>query len=123
MRQIKDAERQIIDALSKAAGLSIVPASEQEVWVVNPYMGSIRSSSCPKGRRVKSVASCEYSDADGTPIFVTLLLAEDGTFGELDFWKVTDQPIVGDLPAVTALKNLTSSKEALERFLKENPPT
>lgn len=110
MRKIQVTELQIIKTLSKVADLNVDISFDQSVWEINPTMGAIRSCSCPKGVRVKPVSYCEYTDTDGVPVIITLLLASDGTFGELDFWKVTDQPVVGGLPVIEALKNFNSSK-------------
>ncbi|OSQ49004.1 DUF6984 family protein [Thalassospira alkalitolerans] len=105
MRQIKESEKRIIEALSKVANISIDIITGQKVWEINPEMGSIRSKSCRKEQPVKAISTCEYTDTDGTPVVVTLLLTEDGFFGELDFWKVTDEPIIGDHPSISSLKN------------------
>ncbi|WP_146119647.1 MULTISPECIES: DUF6984 family protein [Phyllobacteriaceae] len=94
MRQIESTEVELIAFLAQIGGVQLALPSKQLVWVVNPEMRSIRADYCPKGCRVRSVASYEFEDEDGVPIVTTLLLTEDGRFGELDFWKVNDEPII-----------------------------
>lgn len=98
MRKIEPRESKIIALLARASEVQLALPPHQLVWVVNPEMGSIRADYCPKGRRVHSLASGEFDDSDGVPVVVTLLLTNDGKFGELDFWKVNDE-LVLDLPA------------------------
>jgi len=95
MRQIEQREAKIIKFLARIGGVKITVPDHQLVWVVNPQMRSIRAKYCPRGYRVFSVASHQFDDNDGVPIIATLLLTEDGQFGELDFWKVNDEPILG----------------------------
>lgn len=99
MRQIEPREAKLIAFLSEIGGVQLGLPFEQLVWVVNPEMKSIRADYCPMGYRVRSVASYELKDDDGIPIIATLLLTEDGRFGELDFWKVNDEPVIG-VPSV-----------------------
>jgi len=104
MRQINRREAEIVDFLAKIAGVQLALPRRQLVWIVNPEMKSIRADDCPIGCRVRSVASCEFDDADGVPVIATLLLAEDGKFGELDFWKVNDEPLLSLPPYDRALR-------------------
>ncbi|MDP0930202.1 hypothetical protein Q0601_23770 [Paracoccus onubensis] len=97
MRRINPEELAIIEVLLKAGEIDLSVNEQQNVWVVNPEMGSIRSEYCPKGCRVHPVFSGEFDDRDGIPVIATLLLTEDGKFGELDFWKVNDEPLL-ELP-------------------------
>lgn len=94
MRQIKPREKRLIAFLAQAGGVQLSLPDKQRVWVVNPEMGSIRADYCPAGCRARSVASYQFEDEDEVPIIATLLLTENGRFGELDFWKVNDQPII-----------------------------
>lgn len=94
MRQIDPKEEGLIAFLAVAAGVQLYLSAGQRVWVVNPEMGSIRADYCVAGCRVRSVASHKFEDDDEVPIIATLLLTEDGRFGELDFWKVNDEPII-----------------------------
>lgn len=94
MRQINPTESKLIAFLARAGDVQLSLSANQLVWVVNPEMGSIRADYCPPGRRVRSVASYEFEDKDEIPIVATLFLTEDGQFGELDFWKVNDEPII-----------------------------
>ncbi|MFC0257901.1 DUF6984 family protein [Achromobacter marplatensis] len=94
MRQIELREVEIIQLLARVAGVQFILPTHQLVWVVNPEMKSIRADYCQKDVRVYSVASCEFSDEDGVSIIATLLLTEDRRFGELDFWKVNDEPLI-----------------------------
>ncbi|MGS2744590.1 DUF6984 family protein [Halomonas sp. LS-001] len=93
MREIDPKEEGLIAFLALIGGVQLSLPAKQRVWVVNPGMGSIRADYCLAGCRVRSVASYEFEDDDGVPIVATLLLTEDGRFGELDFWKVNDGPI------------------------------
>ncbi len=94
MRQIDPREERLIAFLALVGGVQLSLPAKQRVWVVNPEMGSIRADYCPTGCRVRSVASYEFADYDEVPIIATLLLTENGRFGELDFWKVNDEPII-----------------------------
>lgn len=94
MRTINPKEVNLVAFLAQSAGIQLSLPTKQLVWVVNPEMGSIRADYCPTGRRVRSVASHEFEDHDGVPILVTLFITENGQFGELDFWKVNDEPII-----------------------------
>ena len=94
MRQIDPRENRLIAFLARAGGVQLSLPDKQRVWVMNPEMGSIRADYCPAGCRVHSVASYQFEDEDEVPIIATLLLTENGRFGELDFWKVNDQPII-----------------------------
>ena len=94
MRQIDSREAELVAFLARVGGVELSLSVKQRVWVVNPEMGSIRADYCPAGRRVCSIASYEFEDNDKVPIIATLLLTEDGRFGELDFWKVNDEPII-----------------------------
>lgn len=94
MREIDPREKRLIAFLALAGGVQLSLPDKQRVWVVNPEMGSIRADYCPAGCRVRSVASYQFEDEDEVPIIATLLLTENGRFGELDFWKVNDQPIM-----------------------------
>ncbi|RLQ87358.1 DUF6984 family protein [Notoacmeibacter ruber] len=94
MRQIDPKEKRLIAFLALAGGVQLSLPARQRVWVVNQEMGSIRADYCPAGCRVLSVASHEFEDDDEVPIIASLLLTEDGRFGELDFWKINDEPII-----------------------------
>lgn len=94
MRQIESREVEIIQFLARVAGVQLALPTHQLVWVVNPEMKSIRADYCQKEIRVHSVASCEFNDEDGVSIIATLFLTKDGKFGELDFWKVNDEPLI-----------------------------
>ena len=94
MRQIELAEADLIRFLAQVGDIELAPLDRQLVWVINQEMGSIRADYCPKECRVHSVASYEFFDCDGVPIVATLLLTIDGRFGELDFWKVNDEPVI-----------------------------
>ena len=111
MRRIKARELRLIRRLSEVVGIDVAIPTEHHVWVVNLEMGSIRSKECSKEVRVHSVASCEFDDSDGTPVVVSLLLAENNKFGELDFWKVTDEPILDHPIHLDALRNFIIIKD------------
>lgn len=111
MRKIDPRESEIISLLARAGGIQLTWTPHQLVWVVNPEMRSIRADYCPKGRRVHSMASGEFDDSDGVPVIVTLLLTNDGKFGELDFWKVNDEPVL-DLPASDSAFRQVSSQQS-----------
>ena len=99
MRRIDPREEKIIAFLALIGGIRLSLPAKQRVWVVNPEMGSIRADYCPAGCRVRSVASYEFEDDDEVPVIATLLITENGLFGELDFWKVNDKPVIS-FPAV-----------------------
>lgn len=101
MRQIEPREAKIVEFLARSSGIQLTLPAPQLVWDVNPQMKSIRADCCPSGCRVSSVASHQFEDSDGVPIIATLLLTKDGKFGELDFWKVNDEPILG-LPSLVS---------------------
>ena len=94
MRQINENEINMIKFLSKMGNIDIDVSKSLQVSVVNKEMGSIRSEHCPSGCIVKPASHFEFLDLDGTPIVATLLLDNEGKFGELDFWKVNDQPMI-----------------------------
>lgn len=93
MREIDPREKRLIAFLALAGGVQLSLPDKQRVWVVNPEMGSIRADYCPAGCRVRSVASYQFEDEDEVPIIATLLLTENGRFGELDFGKSTINPL------------------------------
>lgn len=99
MRQIDPREIEVINFLARFGGIQFSLPSRQFVWVVNKEMGSIRADYCPAGHRVHAVTSYELKDKDEAPVVATLFVTEDGQFGELDFWKVNDEPIIS-WPAV-----------------------
>ncbi len=99
MRKIRPAEVNLISFLAKIGERQLILHPEQLVWDVNKEMKSIRADCCPKGYRVRSVAQYDFKDSDEVPIVATLFVAEDGHFGELDFWKVNDEPVL-ILPSV-----------------------
>ena len=100
MRKINEHEKIALIYLSNVAGLDLAINDDDLVWEVNSDMGSIRSSSCQRGCRIKAFANCQYIDDDEIPVVITLLLKLDGSFGELDFWKVNDQAIISHPDAV-----------------------
>ena len=57
MRQIESRETDIIAFLAHSAGVQISVSIYQLVWVVNKEINSIRGDYCPKGSRVRAVAS------------------------------------------------------------------
>lgn len=93
MRSIKDYERRIAEKLALCLSYRVKIKKDQEVWVVNPEMGSIRASYCSVTCPVYAVSNCEASDKDSVPVVITLLLNRYNKFGELDFWKVNDNPV------------------------------
>ncbi|GEN22522.1 hypothetical protein HCU01_04710 [Halomonas cupida] len=100
MRKIEPAEEKLIAFLTRVGDVQLSLPAKQLVWVVNQEMRSIRADYCPVGCRVRSVASYEFEDDDGVPIIATLFLTDDGRFGELDFWKVNDEPVLR-LPSIS----------------------
>ena len=94
MRQIEPKEVELIEFLAKAAGVCLSLYEKQPVWVVNPQMKSLRADYCPKGCRVFALISYQFDDLDNVPVVVSLLLTKDKRFGELDFWKVDDTPLM-----------------------------
>ena len=104
MRQISKKEAAIVEFLANAAGVSLPLNNNQAVWVVNPQMKSIRADYCPNGCQVFSLVSRQFNDSDGVPVIATLLLTADQKFGELDFWKVDDTPLLHLPKSVTDLR-------------------
>ena len=64
------------------------------VYVVDEEYGSIRSSDLKKGDKVFSVAECQFTDTDGVPVVIILLLDDLDQFGELVFWKGDGSEII-----------------------------
>ncbi|WEQ56850.1 hypothetical protein LV564_07215 [Komagataeibacter nataicola] len=93
MRKINEYEIFIARKLYSCIGINVGIDCNQKVWVVNHEMGSIRADYCPINCPLYSIAVCETKDNDGIPVVVTLLINKDKKFGELDFWKVNDEPI------------------------------
>lgn len=93
MRLINAYEMQFCKILYECIPMEVGVDSNQIVLVVNTYMGSIRSVKCNEKTKVYIVSQCETRDIDGMPVIVSLLLSSSNEFGELDFWKVDDNPI------------------------------
>lgn len=93
MRIINNCELHFCKILYSAIPMSMDVSSNQFVWVVNQEMGSIRADYCTIYSPVHAVSTCETKDIDETPVVITLLLTKKNKFGELDFWKVNDEPI------------------------------
>lgn len=94
MRQISQNEYEIINFLSRMAGIDLKLPRDLQVWIVNEQMGSIRANDCPINRPLKVASYHEFADVDNISIVATLLITQDIKFGELDFWKVNDEPII-----------------------------
>lgn len=92
MRLMKDYEICIARALCACIPYNI-KLGNQDVWVVNPEMGSIRPAGCTIDKPVHPISLGDTKDRDGVFVLVTLLLTKNNEFGELDFWKVDDTPI------------------------------
>ena len=94
MRKINLREIKTIRHMAALVGEELSIDDDLMVWEINPEMGSIRPNYCSRHQRVNIIATGELLDIDHTPIVITLFKTNDGKFGELDFWKVTDEPII-----------------------------
>ena len=113
MRNLNEYEKMTLGFLSKVAEIKL-SIDDELVWEINPEMGSIRSLNCQLGCRISAFANCQYVDEDGVFVVVTLLLKSDGTFGELDFWKVNDQNIIKHPSAVQQFTNATKFNKSAD---------
>jgi hypothetical protein len=105
MRALNSIETMLIEFLSSPLKIKII-YEDLTVFNVFPEHETIRNGELLNGESVFIVSQCEYEDSDGVVIVISLLLTQDDKFGELDFWKVNDEPILAFPENVTELRNL-----------------
>ena len=105
-RSLNSLEKMILAYLSREAKLDIGPLNRISVFVVDEEYRSIRSAKLKHHESLRSVAECQFTDDDGVPVAVIMLLDKDDNFGELVFWK-------GD---GTLIKSMPESDSSLHSF-------
>lgn len=92
-RALTPAERELVRLLLASKG-DQRPVADLVEEMRDGEMGSLRFSG-PEARRYGStLAEAEFTDADGTPVSVALMLDEAGDLFELDIWKVDFSPLI-----------------------------
>ncbi|UXP33318.1 hypothetical protein N6H18_05055 [Reichenbachiella agarivorans] len=88
-REIKAEERAIVLAMLEQSGLNATdfPMSEQVAAYGQPYMGSINFDNDRPDLYDGDIAQCEYLDADGMRVVLSLTKDQEGKLLDLDIWK------------------------------------
>jgi hypothetical protein len=94
VRRLHANEKPLVAYLLNHAGINADVGSLQVKPMDDGGMGSLRfHSDTPNARFGKEVAGCRFDDSDGTEVWATLNLDQNGCLFELDVWKVDFSPL------------------------------
>ncbi|WP_404401306.1 DUF6984 family protein [Pelagibacterium halotolerans] len=93
IRRLNETEIMILSSFNKVPMCNFSYDTDQLISLINSDMGSIRSLHLRDDDLVYAFAQCQFHDEDRMAVVVTLLLDKNGRFGELDFWRVDDNPV------------------------------